>query len=263
MNSKEFPLMIFSVFIGIYILTMILKSITTLISFFIFKFVELNILNDWLWIVFTFFNLFVLIYGFKFGLRSFKLKNLWYDIFKITRSKIILSIVLSLIFSSAFYFIDNRFLFLSGTIFGVLVYYPFSALVEHIYVKHKKNTALDSKVIIILLIIFLNPLTLVLAQSVSIMYDDAIWKKTCGVQVVSFVEGSVLKGAGMNLNETIIKINDFNIRTNNDLLLYMASYDPSSNLIVRTENNFYEVTPKYLDGKYLLGINIYNKFCKR
>ncbi|MCF7860836.1 hypothetical protein K9M79_01210 [Candidatus Woesearchaeota archaeon] len=235
-------------------------------------------ISDWLWILYSFVGLFNIIAGIYFGLKIYKTKSIWYTIFKPSKNKALISLVLSiilvilsLVFSGGKSFVNVYTFRPMSLIIGIplsiisyfIFFYPFSALCNFIYQYKKDKLFKKSKAIVIILLILLNPIFIVFGGAMGAVYRQRIMNEPCGVKIVAFNEPSPAKDSGMQVDEIVVKINDFEVDSLNKLKEYMGGYDPSMDLIIHTESDSYSIEPYLQDGRYILGVNLTQEMCKR
>lgn len=235
-------------------------------------------LGDALLIAYSLIGLLSFVLGIYFGLRAYNHKNVWYDVFCPTKAAILISVGLSLAlvflslalsgknaFSSSYTLESMALIFaLPLSLVGYTIsFYPFSALCVFLYHSNKKTYFKHSKAIIILLIIVMNPLFIVWETGMGAIYRQGIINEPCGIKIVAYSEPSAARENGVPLNETIIGVDDKKIMSINDLKEYLESYTSSDGLRLKTTSGTYEFTPLFLDGRYVIGLDLAQEICKR
>jgi hypothetical protein len=232
-------------------------------------------------LVFSLSGFFVLTVGFYYGYSSRKKNNLFYKIFEPNKGNIKTNLILAFIFliiilvqfiiskgavlilpTGGFMYI-NSFIFtiIVGIITNIIAFFPFSALIYYIYKNRKNYRKLK---VAILLLFLLNPLSIIYSLSLNAIYKFHASNEPCGIVIVGFTENSPAERAGMNINETIIQLDQQEIRSQKDLSEYLKNITSPREIFVKTENNEYKFNlTKNKSGKIVIGIIAYQKFCKR
>ena len=278
MDAKNIFSKIFASILGIIIVGSLVNLLLIIILTIFFIVARPESISDQLWIVYSLVGLFNIITGIYLGLKSYKSKNIWFTIFKPSKNKALISlilsiilIVISLIFSGGKPFFNVYTFKPMPQIIGIplsivsyfIYFYPFSALCNFIYQYKKDKLFKKSKVIVIVLLILLNPLFIVLGGAMGAIYRQGIMNEPCGVKIVAFNEQYPAQDSGMRVDEIIVKINDVEIDSLNRLKEYMDGYDPSMDLIIHTESDSYSIEPYLQEGRYMLGVNLTQEMCKR
>ena len=278
MDIKNIFSKILSSIIGFLVIGSLISLFQAIILTIFFVSVNPESVGDWLSITYSLIVLFNIIAGIYFGLKSYKLKDIWYTVFKPTKNNAIISLILSIAFAIFLVVAFGEKSFVSTYTFKpilnmiaiplliisyFIIFYPFSALCNFVY-KYKQDILFkNSKAIIIILLILLNPLFTVYSGVLGVVYRYEIMNEPCGVRIVGFIEPSPAKDSGIQVDEIIFKVNDIEIKSISDLKGYLDAYDPSIDLIIHTKSNSYPVEPHLQDGRYLLGVNLTREMCKR
>lgn len=278
MDVKNIFSKIFASILGIIIVDLLVNLLFVIILIIFFVVTKPESINDWLWILYSLVSLFIIIAGIYLGLKSYKTKSIWYTIFKPSKNKAIISLILSIILVILSFAYSYGKSFVSpytlkpisqivaiplSIILYFIKFYPFSALCNFIYQYKKNKLFKKSKAVVIILLILLNPIFIVFSGAIDAIYKQVIMNEPCGVKVIAFNEPSPAKDSGMQVDEIIIKINDVEVDSLNSLNEYMNSYDPSMDLTIYTESDSYSIEPYLQDGRYVLGVNLNQEMCKR
>jgi hypothetical protein len=272
-----FKKILFSI-LGIIIIGSISNFIIIIILTFYFIIVKPNLINNWLLILNSLIGLLNIILGIYFGLRFHKSKNIWYIIFKPIKNKIIISLSLSLIFvifilliSEGKSFLNTYTLMPMSQIIGIplsivsyfIAFYPFSAICNFIYHYKKKKLFKEIQIMVIILLIILNPVSILFAGSMGIVYKHKIMNEPCGAKIIAFTQPSAAQESGMHVDEIIIKINEKKIDSVKSLKEYMDDYNPPTDLLINTDKKIYTFNPYFQNETYLLGVYLSQEYCKR
>jgi len=278
MDGKNIFSKILASILGIIIIGTLVNLLLVIILTIFFIVAKQESISDWLWIVYSLIGLFNIIVGIYMGLKSYKTKNIWYTIFRPTKNKAVISlilsivlVILSLVFFGGKSFVSTYTLKPISQIVAIpltiisyfIAFYPFSALCNFIYKYKKDKLFKKSKVVVIILLIILNPIFIVYGGAMGVLYQHGIMNEPCGVKIIAFNEPSPAQDSGMQVDEIIVKINDVEINSLNHLKEYMDGYDPSMVLTIHTESNSYSIEPYLQDGRYMLGLNLTQEMCKR
>ena len=97
MDVKNLFTKIFASILGIIIVGSLVNLILVIILTIFFIVAKPESISDWLWIIYSLIGLFNIIMGIYLGLKSYKTKNIWYTIFKPSKNKALISLILSVI----------------------------------------------------------------------------------------------------------------------------------------------------------------------
>lgn len=227
-------------------------------------------------IIFIVFTWLTIIVGFIFGFKTRIKKDKYYMIFTPNKNKIIMSFLISfflllilyLISIKEFPFIVKRdFIPIDPVIgfplvvlFNTILIYPFSSLCYHLYKSKKKQLKLFW---LILLLVLLNPIFIVLSYSISALIEFNTLNEPCGVYIDDFTEISPTREAELQLGEVIVKIDDIEINSIEDLGNYLGTINYEKEIIIKTEDNSYRVNlvkhPE--ENIYVMGTQLRQKYC--
>jgi len=269
---------ILAAILGIIIIGLLVNLIEVAILTTYFILLRPENISDYLWITYSLTGFLIIIFGIYYGLKSYKKKNVWYNVFRPNKTNILITVALSLalvlLFSSfygekAFVYVQtlktmSTLLALPLSFMGyAIAFYPFSALCNFIY-KHKKEDLFKhSKIVIVLLLVVLNPIFMVLGSGMGALYKQGIMNEPCGVRIIAYNEPSPARENGVQLNEIIVGANNVEIKSVNDLKKHMDNYDPAIDLTLKTESNIYSFKPVFKEGRHIIGLNLTQEMCKR
>ncbi len=164
----------------------------------------------------------------------------------------------------------NMLLSLTASLFYL---YPFSAIIYSLgqsLAKHKNKKLVNNKVLFIVLLILINPVTFYfgyLTKSLYFYNEDIKSNKLdkCGVRIVSLNKGGPAETSNLRSYDIIYKIDRVRVKTPNDLLNYLNNLNEQKPLSLETQLNTYVVTPKkdQVTEKFRLGISIDQGYCKK
>lgn len=225
-------------------------------------------------------NVAVVIAGIYLGVRAYQHKNVWYSVFRPTKHKFFISVVLSLL-SAVFYFgyielgvgeiqsvfarqsmsagLTAALVLLRNTIF----YYPFGAVTFFIYKNRGEREYRSSRKKIIILLALLNPIFMEYAGSMSAIFKMSLEKKPCGARIKTFHSLSPAQSAGISVNDVIVRIDRIEVSKVEDVTEYMEKYKSHDPILVYTVGRTYVVQPVFREGRYWLGVNLVQVECER
>lgn len=276
-NNNIFSKILASI-LGIIIFGSVISLLFVIILTIFFLIAKPESISDWLLIIYSLIGLLNIVFGIYLGLKSYKSKNIWYTIFRPSKNKALISLLLSiilvislLVFSGNKPFVSSRTLQPVSLIVAIplsiisyfIAFYPFSALCIFVYKYKKDKLFKKSKAVVIILLILLNPIFIVFGGAIGAVYREAIINEPCGLKIVAFDEISPAKDSGMQVGEVIIKVNDVEIDSFKELDEFMDAYDPSMDLIIHTKLDSYSIEPYFQDGEYKLGLHLTTEMCKR
>lgn len=226
-------------------------------------------------------GLLVITLGVYSGIKSFRDRNLFYEIFRPEKNKIIVSVFISLIYVSIAFMLNHSFVYSSmgtiqtvnpvigipGTIISyIILFYPFSSLAYYFYVE-RKSKRFKAKKKVIGLILMLNPVFISISIALSVLIGAALITEPCGVTYDGFLPDSAARDAGMKPQEVIVQIDDVEIKDIYDMRDYLANITYNKTLRIQTdEGNEYLLTLRVYvpENRYMFGItNVTNSFCRK
>ena len=229
----------------------------------------------WLFVVI---NVVVLIVGLIVGFRSRINKTIWYKVFIPTKQNMILSLILSSLFSlsallvlgpNTFYLFNLQYsIFLSLPFLALqyaIIYFPFSALIYYAYKKRKTKSFKKIRSFVILLLVLLNPIIVTPSTSFGQMLMISASNEPCGVIVTEVFTNSPAQHGGLHVNEVIIEMDQNLILTIQDLQNFMATITSPTKIQVKTDQGIHPIIVQYNEEqqKYVLGAKLLQKTCPR
>lgn len=157
------------------------------------------------------------------------------------------------------------FNFIVSWVANAIIYYPLICCVGYIYKLVKKKEEINKRSFIVsaIIILILNPITLVYLYYavMGAMYVP------CGMNVVGYSgEFSPAKEAGLGLWETIVAINKNKTDTSKALIYEIAKTKPGDVVAISTNIKDYNVTvkenPNNPDTPYI-GVLVKEKYCTK
>ena len=226
-----------------------------------------------------------------FSLRARRNKNTLYEIFKPTKEKWLVNLVifgilvgitflltkgrLDFIDTSNFTLFDWRSnipLTIAAIIAAYTYVYPFSAALWSFKQSFNKGNKklYANRLLTVILIVLLNPLTqcMGIIHLASYRYSEDIKSNKlnqCGARVSQVNSGGAAEKAGMQAFEVIYKVDDKQIQSPNELVDFLNQLNTAKPVAVQTQLKTYTITPK-LDsqsGKYRLGVGVDKGYCKK
>lgn len=225
--------------------------------------------------------IFVVLLGIYSGVKSFRDKNIFYEIFRPEKNKLILNLAVSLVFVS--FIISYIFLNIIdpyagvafvipdaqlasplgyGLIFALLIiayyvlFYPFSCLLYHLYSKRRDKKLKAGKKAFCLMIL-LNPLFVFVFAASYPLLGGILMTEPCGVTYHEFLPDSAARDAGMEIGDVIVRIDNTDIKSAEDLRDYLDSVSYDKPILIQTsEGKEYLVTPRFdeSENRYMIGI---------
>lgn len=221
--------------------------------------------------------------------KSWKKKNVLYQILRISKSKIIVAVMLAFIcvisihalgkgnhdlinpINQTLFTHQNIFLWFTYAFFvNIFISYPFSAALLAIFssLKEKKKLNISHWVIVLMLILLSNPIVYMFGNIASVSYlyninSDSIFYKNCGARVVDLQKGGPGEKAGIKRLDVITKIDGKVVVTPTDLTSFLNAKKDVKKVSLTTKLDEYSIMP-YKDaksGKLRLGITIDQSQC--
>jgi membrane-associated protease RseP (regulator of RpoE activity) len=154
---------------------------------------------------------------------------------------------------------------LLSIIFSLLVYYPLSCSLVHVYRRLTGKTKDKHLFITILIILLVNPFTLGLLISGATSVKNNVINYPCGAEVTGFSPESPALSAGMTAGEVITSADGENIDNTDAFIHAMANKKEGDTITITTEKGTYNVNvmagPEGRGG--VIGIQAKGKYCER
>lgn len=273
MEFKRILESIVAIFIGLFVFGQLTSVIETPIYLLLFSWLKIES-TQLMWYLLILYGFAKFIIGIYLGFISYKRKNLAYKIFKPTRTKFIVSLIIfvcAISFSILtgpgrleYYFISSMshgVAIFTDLLIGIIYYYPFSALIVYIYKNKASKVYLSFKILILLLL--LNPIFTSYAVYVTNISTFAMSTNSCGVRIVGFTEDSAAEESGIKVNEIIIKMDNTEINSLTDLDKFMLDYSGTPPININTQSSNYSVSPTFVENKFFLGVKLVDQICRR
>lgn len=231
------------------------------------------------------FSFIAIIFGLYIGIKSYRSKNLFYNIFYPRKQSLLVSLIVSVLLVVIILFFGNKYLAIGDIFLSIgnlkllsseiaiplmlsyfILFYPFSSLLYFVYKNRKLKILRNSRLMIIGLLIILNPIFITTSTSMNMLISYWLTYEACGVSYSGFAENSPAKDAGMSLSEVIIEVDDIKIKTADDLGKYLDENQFGKNISIKTSESSYNIKLRLNEtsGKYVLGITgARNKICRK
>lgn len=212
----------------------------------------------------------LIIVGFMYGIRCYKKKNINNKLFKLTWVNFWMTIMMSLVFSLAAYLIlKEGFNNALGTwSFGLLLIilafllYPFAALLSTYFVQKKSKKIFKRG----FLAIILNPVFMLIYFWLFVIVVYHSMYVPCGVSVLG-VDNNANTINTQNLDitsgERILKIDNTEIMSLNDVKRYINSLDSTKEVAVETNSSIYYVKTYMQGNNRYMGLLLSQAYCER
>jgi len=208
-----------------------------------------------------------IIAGFIIGVYARHNNTLFYKMFQPNKNNIIMALVISLLLLSYLYVSFGGFFrgfgfipFPIQVLINAVIFYPFSALSLYA-VQNWKNKAFSKySGIAIIAIILLSPPVLQYSSTFKVFHHST---KGCGAYVYSFMENAPAQAAGMQVGETIKKIDGKEIRSLQDIKDITYPLTKPKELTVVTDKGTYQITTVFdpVKNKQRIGTNVKHQVC--
>ncbi len=170
--------------------------------------------------------------------------------------------------------IEKFFNTLMGLIFTLIIYYPLTCGLLHLYKiitreKHpyRKPESINKTDLswAILFLMLLNPISISAIYSASLYINNKVIQEPCGLLIERFTDNSEAEKAGIKPGEKILEVDNIQIKTKEDLLTILSKQLPSQYAMVKTNIEDYRVriTQNAITKKNILGIVVKEIYCKR
>jgi len=170
--------------------------------------------------------------------------------------------------------IEKVFNTLMGLIFTLIIYYPLTCGLLHLYKiitreKHpyRKPESINKSDLswAVFFIMLLNPISISAIYSTSLYINNKVIQEPCGLSIERFTDNSEAEKAGIKPGEKILEVDNIQIKTKGDLLTILSKQQPSQYVMVKTDIEDYKVriTQNAITKKNILGIIIKELYCKR
>ena len=214
--------------------------------------------------IFSILSLGTMIVGGILGIKSYKKKNEYFEIFNLTKPNLITNLIVVLVANVVGY-LTNPFPFdykvLTGSLIWFVIFYPFSAILHHLIYNFKKT---KNKVIIILLLIIVNPIFLLYSTSmnISLAYAPEVPQEECGVIIQGFTENTVFTDSSV-VGKQINSVNGVSVVSVETLMNELNKINSEGTVEFDIEGQKYSLNPTYdsTDQKYKFGFYPVPKMC--
>lgn len=149
-----------------------------------------------------------------------------------------------------------------------LTLYPVTAILLSFF--RDKKLAISSKTLLVVMLIFMNPLVLGWGQNFRVKYTYYLDSKNgvlenCGARIISLNKTGPAEKAGLKPYEVIHKVDGLDISTTNDLLGFLNELKTPRTLKIQTDLNTYNVEPTKdaRNGNFRLGITMDQNMCRQ
>ena len=169
---------------------------------------------------------------------------------------------------------ENAFNTLLGLVLTIIIYYPLTSGLLHVYkvltrenYPYKKPEKINKKdaAWAVLFILLLNPLSISGIYSTAFYIKNQVLQEPCGLEIIRFTENSQAKISGIRTGEIIKEANSIKISTKDDLTKFLEKTKPGEYANIKTSLEDYRI--KILQDpftrKNIFGIIIKERYCKR
>ncbi len=188
-------------------------------------------------------SILTVIFGGILGVKKYKNKNQYYEIFKITKPNLITNLLVVLLVN-IYGYITTPFPFdykvITGNIFFFILFYPFSAIFYHLTTNFKDS---KDKLVLILLLILMNPLfiTASISFNIYLAYLPEVPQEECGVIIQDLTEQTVFPN--QSVGKQIVSINGVNITSFGVLTEELQEVNSTEPVEFNIEGEKYTVEP--------------------
>ncbi|GIU69317.1 MAG: hypothetical protein KatS3mg002_0553 [Candidatus Woesearchaeota archaeon] len=211
-----------------------------------------------------------LILGFLYGIKSYDKRTVNSKLFKINKVNFWITILVALVFSLAINIIlkeglrivleiNNLVLLI---LIMILLMYPFCAILSSYFILKKfKN---KTKRIAMLLI--LNPLFIIIYfwLFMSVVYSSIY--VPCGVSIIGVDNNRYTistKNLELPLNEKIIKIDDKEIKSLNDVRSYLNNLESTKEIMIETDTRIFYLKTYSIGNRKYMGLLLKQEYCEK
>jgi len=211
-----------------------------------------------------------LVLGFFYGLRSLKKRNINSKMFKLNWVNFWMTIMTSLVFSLGAYIILREGFnndigirsFIGMALMLILLMYPFCALTSTYFIgkRFKKNSKRT-----ILMILFNPVFIMIYFWLFTIVVYNSIYVP-CGVAIVGVDNNKYTantKSLGFSFAETLLKIDDKEMNSLNDVRAYINSLETTKEVVVETDKSIYYIKTYNIGSNRFMGLLLSQAYCER